>query len=147
MEIAMEPEVLSRNPESVSFRVSLPPGGAENAPSISSGNEPLYSENTLSMDYPVEAGAHGISRKTVRAFTARLLFGAVKEPVLVIDGLPLHGTGATVGEAQEDLVIAMEEMLDELEEDVRVGTELAAHLLGTLAFVRNVFDLQASEEC
>ena len=91
----------------------------------------------------VPAGTIGLSRPTVLSFGAVRLFSDAREVSLVVEALPFHGQGATLSEAEEDLVAAMEETLDELQCDVEGGIELSPHLLKALHFVRHVFGVDA----
>lgn len=96
--------------------------------------------NTLWIRRVIPTGLQGISRDTRIDFEACQLFGGhLSQVSLIVQFLPFHGVGATLQDAQRDLVAAIEEVQDELEEDVREGRTLSLHLQAALAFARQIF--------
>ncbi len=103
---------------------------------------PLDSGNTLSMPIMIPKGSRGLARVSAIDFLAERLFSSAREVTLVVDGLPFHGVGSGLAEAKEDLLVAMEETIDELEADVSSGVMLSPHLGRALDFLRHVFGVQ-----
>lgn len=101
-------------------------------------------DNTLWIRRVVPAGTRGLKRESVANFDAHELFGSAREVALLVPGLPFHGVGTTLSDAQEDLVSAIEETLDELEGDLRAGTELSPQLQHAIAVARRIFGVGAA---
>lgn len=119
--------------------VPIPSGSENTSGQVPDGDGSGGSQNVLWMPQRIPAGTRGHKWSTARDFWAQRLFGSAQVVSLVVAGLPFHGVGSTLAEAQEDLVMAMEETLDELEADLRAGIRLSAHLERALEFVRHVF--------
>lgn len=100
--------------------------------------------NTLFVPWIVPAGTQGIRRATVHPFEVHQLFGSAREVALVFPALPFHGTGPTLRDAQEDIVAAIEETLEELEQDLRDGIELSPQLDRALSMARHIFGVEAA---
>lgn len=123
----------------IQYPVSFVPGASGNADLAWAIADPDACANTLFVPWIVPAGTRGINRQTVRAFEVHQLFGSAREVSLVFPALPFHGVGATLSEAQEDIVAAIEETLDELEADLASGIEISPHLERALSVARHVF--------
>lgn len=148
MDMATEVDVLSRNDTVPTVPVeSKIPAASVNTLLVTVEEASVSSGNTLSIQYRVPADVRGVSRETAVSFLAQALFGSADETVLVVDGLPFHGSGADFRQAREDLVTMLEETLEELETDVTAGVELSAHLQGALIFARHVFGVKTDEPC
>lgn len=68
--------------------------------------------NVLWRHYVIEAGTKVRTFKTRRALHVTLLYEP--EPALLAIGLPFHGSGPTVSDAERDLLTAMEELFQSL---------------------------------
>ena len=104
---------------------------------------PIDSGYALSTPVKIAAGTRGVDRASAVDILAERLLSSAQEVTLVVDDFPFRGQGASLLEAQQDLLAAIEETLDELEADVLAGVSLSPNLERTLRFARQVFGAQA----